>query len=154
MAFDLDAVIAAAKREVEKPIRQSQHVAVGGQLVSATVVKLRSDEWENLTALHPMRRTSDNDAVGWNTTTLPPEYPAASLLLEDEPVTQEQWAELFAAMDSKARSIVVALMYGVNFFEGVMELARLGKQVAGELSASLANSVSALEDSSDGNLPK
>lgn len=149
MVFDLDEVIAAAKREVEKPAKQSQHVAVGGRLVSVTVVKLRSDEWENLTALHPMRQTADADAVGWNTTSLPPAYPAVSLAVEDEPISQEKWAELFGVMNSKSRQLVVALMFGVNVFEGVMELARLGKQAAGMLSASPASSASLPEDSSD-----
>lgn len=142
--MSLQELIEKQRAEMAKPQQKSKApVSYAGVMVDVEVTKLAlTDDWQNLVAAHPPRENSLDGKVGYNQTTLPAQYPAASITVAGESVTQEQWAEIWSGLDSYHRINVNTLMWGLNHYAAMLELAALGKAAAAQQSSSAAPSAS------------
>lgn len=137
---DLKDLIARQRAEVEAPKTLPVNVALAGELVTVEVARLLPDDWQALVANHPPRATSKSDAkIGYDQNALPRGYPADRIKVAGEPVDQETWVELYAVLNSVNKNNVGSVIWGLNVYEALQELAELGKAAAGQRSSSPAN---------------
>ena len=140
MAVDVQALIEKQRAVVENLPSRECFAVFGGERVAVQVTKLRSDAWADLVAAHSPRPGNDLDReAGFNQKSLPGGYPVGSLLFGGEPVTVEQWAEIFPLLDTITRNQLVQTIYHLNILEPVRELLALGKVGQGGTSGSPAN---------------
>lgn len=152
--MDLNALIEKQRASLETPVTDAVDVILGGELVTVEVTKLRPELWDDLVSLHPPRRGSTDDGVGYNQKTLPAHYPADRLSVGGEPVTGEQWTAIFASIDPAHRNSVGTVIWGINIYQSVTKLQALGKARAGVLPASPATSGSRRGGSKGGSRQK
>lgn len=142
--MSLQELIEKQRAEMAKPRPKSAApVEFAGEMVEVEVTKLAlPDDWQNLVAAHPPRDKSLDGKVGYNQTTLPAAYPAACIKVAGESVTQEQWAEIWASLESYNRINVNTMMWGLNHYAAMLRLSALGKAAAAQQSSSAAPSAS------------
>ncbi|SDG21503.1 hypothetical protein [Microbacterium sp. 77mftsu3.1] len=118
-------------------------IVLGGELVTVTAVKLLPDAWQQLVASCPPRTAVPGDSnIGYDQAMLPRLYPAEHLRVQGEPVTSEEWADLWSVLESVHRNNVGTVIWGLNHYAAVKELRELGKAAAGSASSSPAPSAS------------
>lgn len=155
MAVDVQALIEKQRAVVENLPSRECFAVFGGERVEVQITKLRSDAWADLIAAHPPRPGNELDReAGFNQKTLPGGYPVGSLLFGGEPVTVEQWAEIFPLLDTITRNQLVQTIYLLNILDPVRELLALGKVGQGGTSGSPANRESRRAASKGGNQRK
>lgn len=138
--MSLKDLIAKQRAEVENLGSDSVKVALGGELVEVVIIKLRPDEWENLTASNPPRAGIDSDRnLGFNQDHLPKDYPPERITVAGEPVDAETWADVWSVLTSVNRKNIGTLIWGINVYSAMVELRELGKAEAGQSSSSPAN---------------
>ena len=131
-------LIAAEKAKLEAAAPRELDVVLGGSLVKVAVSRLRGDEWMALTAEHPPRTGTVDEAVGYNQATLPAAYPAGRVTVDGETVDQDTWKELYGVLEPVHRVNIANVMWGLNVYEAIKEFKALGKAGAGKPSRSPA----------------
>lgn len=140
---DLKALIEAEKQRIEDPAKDSVPIAIGGEILTVEVTKLHPNVWTELVARHPARSNVAGDGrLGFNQATLPGDYPVERITVDGEPVDRDTWVQMYAVLDVAHRNSLNSLMWGLNVYAAVLELAALGKAEAGRSSGSPANRVS------------
>lgn len=141
--MNIQELIEKQRAIVENPPSDSVNVVVAGEQVEVTVTKIHPDAWQALVAAHPPRTAATVDSnMGYNVYELPRDYPADRIKVGGNDVTSETWKELFSLIDSTHKNNVHTLMWGLNVYAAIQELAALGKAAAGRRSASPATSAS------------
>ena len=133
---DLDALIAKQRNEVEKPKTADVDIVLGGELVSFVASKILPADWQALVARFPGQGGTHDK------TKLPRAYPADRITLDGQPVTGEQWSNVWDVLEAPDRDNVNAVMWGLNYYDAYRELARLGKAAAARQSSSPTNRAS------------
>ncbi len=115
----LDDLIQAAKAEVTAPQTEQIEVLIGEQLAVFEFTKLEPMKWRNLIASFMPRADSQRDLVlGYNYDALPSGFPASHIKLVDgetrEPVTEDQWRDVFAVLDSPDIFNVSTTIWGLH----------------------------------------
>ena len=139
MGIDVQALIEKQRAVVAERKSQSCGVEFGGELVTVELSKLRSDEWRDLVSKHPPRKgTTDADA-GFNALTLPPAFPADSILFGDSVVTAESWESIFSLLEPGAQDEIAGIAYKLHVLDPYLKLVVLGKAALGGRSGSPVN---------------
>lgn len=113
-------------------------IEFGGETVVVEVVRLMPDDWQQLLADHPPRRTNQGDVnLGFDQDGVFRNYP--KVRIDGEVLPVEDWSEMYGVMLAPARNLVGSSMYGVNHSEPMTKLIALGKAAAGQGSGSPAN---------------
>lgn len=129
---DLDALIAKQRARLEKPASDTLNVAVGGELVALEFWKIPGVDWSLLAAVNPPRPGSKADTNhGYNSDSLPADYPVTAISVGGEPIEKETWQALYAVLDSTHRKNIAAVLWGLNVYAVIQELGALGKASAG-----------------------
>jgi hypothetical protein len=140
---DIKALIEKQRETLGEVKTKRTDVVLGGQLVEVAVSKLSPDEWQQLAADHPPRKTNKSDLnIGYDQFSLPRDYPVSKVTVAGEPIDQETWAEFYTALEAAHRNTVGSLIWAVNIYDVMQELQRLGKAAAGRPSESPANRAS------------
>lgn len=138
--MSLKDLIDRQRAALEEPKSEVLNVALAGELVKVEVLRLMPDEWQALVATHPVRPTSKADAnIGYNTNTLPRDYPASRVRVAGEEVDAQTWADMWSVLNSVNKNNVHTVMWGLNVYDAIRELEDLGKALAGQQSGSPAN---------------
>jgi len=138
--MDLKALIAKQREALAEVKTKTLEVVLGGEAVEVVVAKVSPDEWQELASSHPPRRTNTGDhSIGYDQYALPRDYPAGRITVGGEPVDQEEWAEIYSVLEAVHRNSIGSLIWGLNVYDVMQELQRLGKAEAGRQSASPAN---------------
>jgi hypothetical protein len=153
--MDIQALIEKQRTILETPKSESQPVLYGGEKITVEIIELLPDDWQQLVWENPARAGIKADSnVGFNQDLLPRRYPASRVRVGGEEVDQETWATVYAGLKSAHRNIVTTLIWGVNVYDAMLELAALGKAEADRESASQGNRASRRAGSKGGNPPK
>lgn len=145
---DLKALIEAEKQRIEDPSKDSVPVVLGGSMITIEVTKLHPTAWTELAARHPARSNVAGDGrLGYNQATLPEDYPVARIRVDGRIVDKDTWVAMYAVLDVAHKNSLNTLMWGLNVYAAVLELAALGKAQAGRSSDSPANRGSRRADS-------
>ena len=137
---DLKALIEAEKLRIEDPTKDSVTIALGGEKILVEVTKLHPNAWTELTSRHaPRSNVAGDGRLGFNQATLPSDYPVERIKIDGDPVDKDTWVQMYAVLDVAHRNSLNALMWGLNVYAAVLELAALGKAPAGRSSGSPAN---------------
>lgn len=135
---DVQALIAAAKKELESGVVHDLPAAVGGENVTLGFEKLPPDEWDLLVGENPPRQSVENDALlGYNPKGVSQNYPRVQL--DGELLDAGTWAELYSVMGSVARNAVELTIWGININDQLAAMRAAGKAYAGRKSDSPAN---------------
>lgn len=138
--MDLKALIEAEKQRLENPSKDSVPILLGGKKIIVEVTKLHPTAWTELTSRHaPRTNVAGDGRLGFNQATLPGDYPAERIKVNGEPVDRDTWVQIFAVIDVAHKHSLNTLMWGLNVYAAVLELAALGKAEAGRSSGSPAN---------------
>lgn len=130
---DLDALIAKQRARIAEPDSDTLNVALGGTLIELKFWKITGADWSMLAALHSPRPGVKADANhGYNSDSLPADYPVTSLTVDGDSVTKEKWQEIYSVIDSTHRKNVAAVLWGLNVYAVIQELGALGKASTGE----------------------
>lgn len=124
----LDDLIAQQKAQLEAFETEDLNVAMAGELVPLKISAILPDRWSLVVASNPPRPGAARDKnLGMNTNTLPADYPAASIIVAGEHVTQERWREIYGVLDSVNRENVATVIWGLNVWTPLKKLSDLGK---------------------------
>jgi len=138
--MDLKALVAKQRDALADLKTKTVEVVLGGEAVEVVLAKVSPDEWQELAADHPPRKTNTGDhSIGYDQYALPRDYPADRITVGGEAVDQEQWAEIYSVLEAVHRNSIGSLIWGLNVLDVMEELQRLGKAAAGRRSASPAN---------------
>lgn len=152
---ELQALIEEQKTLLENPNSESQHVLVGRKRVTVEIFELLPDDWQALVWQHAPRPGVKADSnVGFNQDTLPRNYPSTRIKVAGVEVDDEMWSAIYAGLKPAHRNVVTTLMWGVNVYDAILELADLGKAEADQESASQGNRESRRAASKGGNRRK
>lgn len=124
--------IAAAKEQVTDLRKDSVPVVHNGVAFQVEVTQLEPLAWETLVSKNPPRKTSVTDHnIGYNQSSLPAQYPVEAIRVDGELMTVEDWQDFYGMLDSVHRTNIGTVVWGVNVFSAIQELAELGKALMG-----------------------
>tara|TARA_R110002020_G_scaffold48774_4_gene139035 strand:+ start:1230 stop:1655 length:426 start_codon:yes stop_codon:yes gene_type:complete len=124
--------IAAAKAALGSVEPVEQDVVVGNELVKLAFLPADGQVWADLVSTHPPRVGSKNDSdFGFNVDAVGRHYPHELITADGEPVTAEEWAELFVVLASPHIKNIGIAVWGKNQLEPARKLIELGKASAG-----------------------
>lgn len=115
-------LIRAAKDEVVEPQTGSHSVVVGGEVVELVFTKLEPLKWRNIVADFPPRDGVLRDQnLGYNFDLAPSAYPASNISVviggESSEITDDEWGDLFAVLESPDLFAISTLMWGMHEWE-------------------------------------
>lgn len=118
----LSELIQSARDEVVPRKTVDVEVLVAGELVKFRFEKLDPMEWRGLIAKFPAREAVQFDRnLGYNFDAAPAGYPVEHVfeLVDDEPVavSAEDWAGVFALLESPDLKTISLALWGVHEFE-------------------------------------
>lgn len=138
--MNVQELIARQRESLAEVKSKNSDVILGGEVVNVEISKVSPDEWQELAFAHPPRKTNSSDMnIGYDQFALPRDYPATHIKVGGEPVSQEDWADLYSVLEAVHRNTVGTLVWALNVYDVMSELQRLGKAAAGRQSASPAN---------------
>lgn len=115
-------LIQAAKSEVVEPETRSHEVVIAGKVVEIVFTKLDPMSWRDLVAHFTPRDGVVRDRnLGYNYDLAPSGYPATHLHTvidgEKAEVTQDEWGDIFALLESPDLFAISTLMWGMHEWE-------------------------------------
>lgn len=124
--------IEAAKAELESAEPVVQDVVVGGVLVKLAFLPVDGQVWADLVSTNPPRVGSKvDDQFGFNVDAVGRAYPVEKITADGEPVTAEDYADMFSVLASPSIKNIGTAVWGKNQLEPAMRLLELGKASAG-----------------------
>jgi hypothetical protein len=129
---DVKALIEKARSEAASPETAAIDTVVGGELVSIEFVTIEGSAWSDLTATHPPRKGSEQDAnIGFNTDAVVKDYPIAAVRVAGEPTDAESWADLFSVLDGPTIKNCGTAVWGLNQYTPHKRIVDAKKATAG-----------------------
>lgn len=120
--------IAAAKAAIDNAEPTELDVELLGKLKRVAIKPVLGGVWDALTVAHPPRPnvTMDKNA-GYDTDSLPADYPVDKITVDGEIPAEEDWRELFHTLSSPNRNNIAMVLWGINRYEQEQILIALGK---------------------------
>ncbi|NLP85440.1 hypothetical protein HF576_16455 [Microbacterium sp. CFH 90308] len=129
-----------ARARATKPDMGALEIAIDDLVASIEFVQITGPAWRDLVAVNPPRKGATHDfAVGYNVDSLVRSYPTrsvwrndeeiATVLVDGEPVTDEQWAEFTTLLNGAGFEDAATVLWAIHYGKPRARLAAL--QVAG-----------------------
>lgn len=133
----LDDAIARAKASAPSRASSGQlEILVGDQFVTIEFSRLEPTVWIDLKATNPPRSNAPHDALfGCNPTSLAkaaaPLCSSTGIGDEREPITADQWSDIFTLLDAPAIEVIATFLWGLNEFEPLQRIVAAKKALRG-----------------------
>lgn len=114
-----------ARAKGREPERMSFGLDIGGMQASVEFVEIPGREWSDLTTVHAPRAGSARDRlVGYNSAAVVQAFPVQvpwldgstipTVLVDDAPVSQEQWETFSTLLDGAALEDAAAVLWAIH----------------------------------------
>jgi len=121
-------LIGKARSELSDVEPVVQDVEVAGELVSLGFLPAGGAKWDELTVTHPPRKNATLDMnLGYDVAAVARAYPVDKITADGEPVTAEDWADLFTVISSPNIKNITSVLWGINHLDPAKKLTELGK---------------------------
>ena len=117
-------LIEKAREAYENAPYEPVQVLLADEVVTIEIAVVRGEAWGDLEAFHPAKGPGDM-RLGYNTRTLPRDYPVERLRVNGEPIEQEVWTDLYDCLPPEHQDNVHTVMWGLNVLEPQQRLKAL-----------------------------
>jgi hypothetical protein len=116
--MDIQKLIAQARAQAAETRQETVDTVLGEEPISITLTKVDGLTWVNLTAIRPPRPGSQSDLIiGYDVDNIAGVYPADHVRINGEPIEQDAWAEVVELLESPARKLIAAALWGMHEHE-------------------------------------